>query len=138
MAAMSTKRKTWVQKRDAAKAPHVVKLEKPFAGLPSGAALLISSPQEIDAYVRTLKPGQTGDVLAMRAALAKAHRAQTTCPLTTGIFLRIVAEAALEEIVAGKPDVASFWRIVDPKSPLAKKLSCGPDHIAALRAAEQG
>jgi hypothetical protein len=50
-----------------------------------------------------------------------------------------VAEAAWDEIEAGAPisEVAPFWRVVDPKSPLAKKLRAGSTWIEQQRLAER-
>ncbi len=137
---MPSPRKTWPQKMNA-KPPHMVTLDKDFAGVPAGARLLISCPKEVDAYLRTqVPPGQTREVQQMRRDLAAAHGVDATCPVSTAMFLRIVAEAAWDEIEAGAPAtaVAPFWRVVDPKSPLAKKLRAGAEWIAQQRAAEQG
>lgn len=75
---------------------------------------------------------------ALRLALAKDRGAEATCPLTTSIFLRIAAEAAWDEMEAGAAlaNITPFWRVVDPKSDLAKKLRCGPDWIAHQREME--
>ncbi len=75
----------------------------------------------------------------MRRELAAMHGADAACPVSTAIFLRTVAEAAWDEIEAGKPasEVAPFWRVVDPKSPLARKLRAGADWIEQQRAAER-
>jgi hypothetical protein len=75
----------------------------------------------------------------MRRELAAMHGADAACPVSTAIFLRTVAEAAWDDIEAGKPvtAVAPFWRVVDPKSPLAKKLRAGSSWIEQQRAAEQ-
>ncbi len=35
-----------------------------------------------------------------------------TCPLTTGIFLRIAAEAAGEDDGSGKTRITPYWRVV--------------------------
>ena len=53
------------------------------------------------------------------------------CPLTTGISLRIVSEAAFEEYQNGTAidEIAPFWRVVDVKSKMAKKIACGIDFI---------
>jgi hypothetical protein len=63
---------------------------------------------------------------------------QGTCPLTASIFARIAAEAALEDMAGGKPaeKITPFWRLIDPKSPIAKKLSCGPQFLAKMRRTE--
>ena len=76
----------------------------------------------------------------MRRELAAMHGADATCPVSTAIFLRTVAEAAWDDIPeSGKPvtAVAPFWRVVDPKSPLAKKLRAGSLWIEQQRAAER-
>lgn len=130
--------KTWQQKLDAAP-PHTVRLDKDFAGVPAGARLLISSPRELQQFLRErTRVGEFWPVQQLRRELAQAHGADATCPVSTSIFLRIVAEAAWDEIVAGASasDVAPFWRVVEPDSPLAKKLRCGPQWIAQQRAAE--
>jgi len=126
-------RKTWTQKFAGAKPPHISLLEKPFAGLPVGTRLLISAPSAIADYIRAVPPGETGSIPQMRADLARAAGADATCPTSTGIFLRIAAEAALE---APGPSLLPFWRVIDPASPLAAKLSCGPDFLRDRQAEE--
>jgi hypothetical protein len=74
----------------------------------------------------------------MRDALAKRHTADATCPVSTAIFLRVLAEAAFESLQAGAPldAITPFWRVVDPGSPLARKLACGDDFLRAQRERE--
>ena len=135
---MTAKKKTWQEKMHNGKQPEVKRVDKSFADLKEGSAMLISTPTEIDQHVRRIPAGKTKTVLQLRQELAKQHKADGTCPLTTGIFLRIVSEAALEEIGAGKApeDVTPFWRVVEPDSKLAKKLSCDADFIQILRQSE--
>ena len=100
---MPSKPKSWKQKM-AAKPPHTVTLEKDFAGVPAGAKLLISCPVEVEQYLRRhVPPGETREVQQMRRELAKLHGADATCPVSTAIFLRTVAEAAWDEIESGVP-----------------------------------
>ena len=129
---------SWGDKYRAAKPARVTVLDKPFAGLREGSRLFIASPKVIDAYLRAIPAGKTKDVAAMRAALAKKNKAEATCPTSTAIFVRIVAECALERVAAGEAVAAvpPFWRLVEPEGQLAKKLSCGPEFIAEQRAAE--
>jgi hypothetical protein len=135
---MPSKPKTWSQKMQA-KPPHTVVLDKDFAGVPAGATLLISSPAEIEAYLHAHVPaGEVRVVQQMRRELAQLHGADAACPVSTAIFLRIVAESAWDQIEAGAAatEVAPFWRVVEPNSPLAKKLRAGSQWIAQQRAAE--
>ena len=68
----------------------------------------------------------------MRDDLAKKYQANKTCPVTTGIFLRIVSEASYEEYDNGIDlnAITPFWRMVNPNSKLARKLACGIDFIS--------
>jgi hypothetical protein len=94
---------------------------------------------EVEQYLRHSVPaGETRSVQQMRRELARQHGADDTCPVSTAIFLRTVAEAAWDRIEAGTPvpDVVPFWRVVDPESPLARKLRAGSQWIAQQRAAE--
>jgi hypothetical protein len=71
---------------------------------------------------------------------ASTHGADFSCPISTSIFARIAAEAALDEMEMGKPaqDVTPFWRTIEPDGPVARRLSCGPEFIAVQRAAKAG
>lgn len=140
MPSKPSKPKTWADKMNG-KSSHSVVLDKDFAGVPAGSRLLISCPAQVQAYLETQVPtGHTKEVQQMRRELAALHGADAACPVSTAIFLRIVAEAAWEQIEAGTraSEVAPFWRVVDPASPLAKRLRTGSDWVAQQRAAEQG
>lgn len=110
-------------------------LEKPFAGIPAGARLLISSPKDIEAFIRTIPSHHHVSPAELRHALAKRDKADATCPVSTGIFLRIVAEAALEQFASGVPaqDLVPFWRVLGPDAPLASKLSVDAQQIEHIK-----
>ncbi|MFM7389159.1 MAG: hypothetical protein ACKO34_00875 [Vampirovibrionales bacterium] len=132
---MISRKKSWVEKRDCGKMPHVTTIEKSFAGVPAGSKLLISSPSEINEFVQTIPKGKQIDPLEMRRELVQHYLADATCPVSTGIFLRIVAEAAIEEYKAGKPleAITPFWRIINPNSALFKKLDMTIDEYEKLK-----
>jgi hypothetical protein len=128
---------TWSEKLKSGKSSEKKRLEKSFGGMSEGSFMYISTPQEIDAYVRAIPYGQAVSVVQMRGDLANKNGADFTCPLTTGIFLRIVAEAAFENIdTAGVAGVTPFWRVIEPKSNLAGKLSFGGDFVQRKRSEE--
>ena len=130
--------KTWQEKMKPGAKPKVVKLDKPYAGVPSGAKLLIATPEIVRDYISAIPKGKTRTPQDMRQDLAKAHKADATCPTSSGIFIRINAEAALEEVQKGKAlsKVTPFWRIIDPESPAAQKISCGQKFIEERRREE--
>ncbi|MBF9196297.1 hypothetical protein [Microvirga terrestris] len=131
------RKKTWNEKL-ATGSLKIEPVDKAFAGLKLGQMMLIATPRIVRDYIAAVPRGQSRSIAQLRDDLARAHSAEVTCPMTTGIFVRIAAEAALEDLASGKKpsEITPFWRVVDVKSPLAKKLSCGPDFIAHQRAAE--
>jgi hypothetical protein len=129
---------TWNDKLQGTRPPQIKRIIKAFADVPEGALMLISCPQNIDEAVKSIPRGHTLSLKELRTQLAKAADAECTCPVTTGIFLRVVAEAAWERHQAGVAlaKITPFWRAIDPSSGLAKKLSCGVSLLVEQRAAE--
>lgn len=130
-------KKTWAQKREAGN-PEVVVMQKPMWGMPPGTKLLISSPREVEAALFAIPLGTTLSLPEFRAQLATAHGADATCPMTTSMFLRIVAEYGMEQLAKGvKIDqVAPFWRVISPQEKIVAKLTFDPSFILAQRIAE--
>jgi hypothetical protein len=130
--------KTWNDKLHGGKQPQTKRLEKAFAGMKAGSLMHISSPLEVDQYVRGIPYGLFVSPKVMRDDLAKRHGADHTCPVSTGIFLRIVSEAAFENYKETNciTEIAPFWRIVEPDSNLAKRLNCSPEFLIAQRESE--
>lgn len=128
----------WSEKLQQKKSPQTKRIDFSFSDIPAGSVMFIATPQLVDAYIRQIPKGKQVSVKTLRNDLAKAHQADATCPLTTGIFLRIAAEASYEKYRQTKSirGITPFWRVIEPGSPLAKKLSCGPRFIAERRKAE--
>jgi hypothetical protein len=118
--------------------PRRTVLEADFAGIPAGSTLFVATPGLLADRIAAIPEGETLEVRALRDALARAHDADATCPVTTGLFLRIVAEAAWDDLQDGTPvdRIIPFWRVIDPASPVAARLRCGPEWIRAMRARE--
>jgi len=133
MANPMNRRKTWHEKLDNGRQPKVERLDKSFGGMSAGSLMLVSTPREVQAFVNQIPPGRAVTPAEMRTQLAAAHGAVGACPISTGIFLRIVAEAAWDDLQAGREPVTPFWRVVDPASPLAKKLACPPAFVEKMR-----
>lgn len=131
-------KKSWKQKLNINRVPEVEVVEKGFGAITPGTKMLISTPLETEELVNSIPEGKVMFSPEIRATLAAKHGADTTCPLTTGIFLRIIAEAAWDEHLEGKAikECTPFWRAIDPKSPLAKKLRCGPEFLREMQGAE--
>lgn len=87
--------------------------------------MLIPSPLEIDALIRKVGEGALVTSSQIREKLAENHKAKVTCPLTTGIFLRIVAEAAEESSKKGKKEITPYWRVLTKDGNLNPKFPGG-------------
>ena len=98
--------------------------------------MLIPSPREVDALIRTISKGSLVTVSKMREFLAGKHAANVTCPLTTGIFVRIAAEAAEEDARAGKVRITPYWRVVKDDGSLNPKFPGGVERQAERLRAE--
>jgi len=130
--------KTWQEKFNSSKLPIVKTIDKRFADLTEGTKMFIASPKLIDVYINEIPEGVSVALITMRLDLAIKHQADNSCPVTTGIFLRIVSEVAFENYqkTNNLNSITPFWRVVDTKMPIAKKLSCGIDFINNQRKKE--
>jgi hypothetical protein len=121
-----------------AKQPKRVVLEKRFAGIPAGAILYVATPEIVANWVRGVPAGETRSIEQMRRDLAKRNKADATCPVSTAIFLRSVAEVALRQLGEGADAdaVVPFWRVIEPGSAIAKRLTVDSEWIAHMRMGE--
>lgn len=130
--------KSWAEKLTGAKPAHVATMTAALWGMRKGDKLFIATPIMVRDYMKKIRKGSSRTIEQMRANFAKANKADATCPMTSSIFARIAAEAAIEEMEDGKPadKITPFWRLIDEKTPIAKKLSCGAAFVAKMRRQE--
>ena len=95
--------------------------------------MLISSPKSIASYIYKIPYGEQKTIKQMRHELALSSHAHNTCPLTTGIFLRVAIEASLEGCQSIEGNTLPFWRLFDEKYPLVKKLGIDSNFIQTKR-----
>jgi len=60
--------------------------------------------------MKKVPEGKLVTINEIRAALAKKHKATIGCPMTTGIFAWIAANAAEEQRQEGEKDITPYWR----------------------------
>ena len=87
--------------------------------------MLIPKPLDVDAALRKVKKGKLVTSSRLRAKLAADAGADNACPFTTGIFVRIAAEAAEEDRRAGKKRITPYWRIVKDDGKLNENFPGG-------------
>lgn len=116
--------RSWVEKlRDSKDLPKVEKITKKMSKRWGTGTVVIPAPIEVDEIMKRVPEGKLIMINEIRFALAKKHRATIGCPITTGIFAWIAANAAEEEKQQGKRDITPYWRTlktggeVNPKYP---------------------
>lgn len=115
-----------------------VVMDKAWGGIKPGQTMLVATPQIVDAYIRKIPHGATQSIPEIREALAQAHECAGTCPMSTSIFIRMVAEAALEDLADGKPvsEVSPFWRVISSQDKITQRLKIDPAWIDEQRQME--
>lgn len=119
-----TSRTSWREKLEKPQEPRLVGVPPKMSRLGSGI-MLIPTPKLVDDLIRTIPKGKVATVSELRRKLAADFKADVTCPLTTGIFVRIAAEAAEEERAQGRKRVTPYWRVVKDDGTFNPKLPGG-------------
>jgi len=116
--------------------PKVVDIPPNWQTRRGPGTMLIPSPRQVEALIRSVRKGQLITVTGIREVLAAQHMTDLTCPLTTGIFVRIAAEAAEEDAQAGKTRITPYWRVVKDDGSLNPKFPGGAGRQAERLRAE--
>ena len=128
-------RKSWREKlADDKGLPRIVKLPRAAWKCWGGRTMVIPAPREVDALIRTIRKGRVATINELRTALARRHGTETTCPITTGIFSWIAANAAGEDEAAGRKRITPWWRVLKQGDKLNPKFPGGlGEHARRLR-----
>jgi len=139
---MSKKSRTYKSYRE--------KLENPVEGLPKvvdvpakwqkqmgGKRILVPAPMLVDELIRKVPKRKLITTGQIRKQLAEQFKADSTCPMTVGIFLRICSETAEEDFRNGKKRITPYWRVVKDDGGLNPKFPGGVD-AQAKRLREEG
>jgi alkylated DNA nucleotide flippase Atl1 len=97
--------------------------------------MLIPRALDMEELIRNTPKGKLITHDQIRQRLASCSGAQVTCPMTTGIFLRLIAEAAEEERKQGKAHTP-YWRVIKGDGLLNPKFPGGIAGQAKLLKAE--
>jgi hypothetical protein len=118
--------------------PEVHILDKAKCGLVAGQKMLIPTLTDIEAALVKLTPGAVTSGPAFRALVAKPLNADGCCTFATNKALRSIAEAACARLLNGESpvDVLPFWRVIDSKSTIAKRLQLDAVRLRTLLSKE--
>ncbi|MBP7223129.1 MAG: MGMT family protein [Sedimentibacter sp.] len=126
---MAKKSKSWQEKlADSKGLPKVEQITPKMAGrwgTKVGDTVVIPAPIEVDEIMRKVAKGKLITINDIRTTLARNHSATIGCPITTGIFARIAAEAAAEAVAEGKKDITPYWRTLKAGGEINEKYPGG-------------
>ena len=92
--------------------------------------MLIPRPSDLEGLIKKIRKGKLVTKSELRNRLSADFNADVTCPITAGIFLRIIAEAAEEESGNGKKVITPYWRVVNNDGSLNVNFHGGEKHQA--------
>jgi len=117
-------KKSWSEKlRDSKDLPRVEEITDKMSKRWGTGTVVIPAPLEVDEMMRRVPEGKLITINEIRTALATKHGATIGCPLTTGIFAWVAANAAEEQREKGERPITPYWRtlkaggVINPKYP---------------------
>jgi len=120
------KRKSWSEKlQDSKGLPQVQKITNKMSKRWGTGTVVIPAPIEVNEIMKKVPEGKLTTINDIRAALAKKHGATIGCPITTGIFAWIAANAAEEERKKGEKNITPYWRVLKTGGVINEKYPGG-------------
>lgn len=105
------KRKSWSEKLlDSKGLPKVEKITRKMSKRWGTGTVVIPAPLEVDEMMKSVPEGRLITINEIRAALARKHGATIGCPITTGIFAWIAANASEERRQKSEGNLTPYWR----------------------------
>ncbi len=90
----------------------VVKIPKGIQKKFGAGTILIPGADDVISLIRKIPIGKLITQTGICAQLAKRYRADVTCPMTTGSFVRVAAHAADKERRRGRRRDVPYWRVI--------------------------
>jgi len=119
-------KKSWSEKlQDSKGLPKVEKITDKMSKRWGTGTVVIPAPMEVNEVMRRVPEGRLVTINDIRAFLAKKHGATIGCPITTGIFAWIAANAAEEEREKGEKSITPYWRTLKTGGVINEKYPGG-------------
>jgi hypothetical protein len=120
------KRKSWCEKLENSKdLPRVERITEKMSKRWGAGTVVIPAPREVDEIMRKVLKGKLTTINEIRSALARKHKATIGCPITTGIFAWVAANAAEEQKQKGEEDITPYWRTLKKDGEVNEKYPGG-------------
>jgi len=122
------KRKSWCEKLEDSKGlPKVEEITEKMSKRWGSGTVVIPAPMEVNEIMQKVPEGKLVTINEIRAALAGKHGATIGCPITTGIFAWIAANAAQEKRQKGEKDITPYWRTLKAGGVINEKYPGGAE-----------
>lgn len=115
--------------------PKVIKIDEKMSKRWGTGTCVIPAPREVDDIMNRVPKGKLLTINEIRKILAKKHGATIGCPITTGIFAWVSANAAGEAQAEGEKRITPYWRTLKTGGILNEKY---PGGIEAQKKLLQG
>ncbi len=126
------KKKIYAEKlRNSKNLPKIVELDEKGRKRWGGKTMVVPAPMEVYEIIKSVPEGKLVTINEIRELLARKHGTNTTCPLTTGIFVNICANASLE-----MEDDLPYWRTLKSRGEINPKYPNAPQEQIAMLEAE--
>ena len=120
------KKKTWTEKLHESKdLPKVEKITDKMSKRWGTGTVVIPAPLEVDEIMKQVPEEKVITINEIRCILAKKHGATIGCPITTGIFAWISANAAEEQKQKGEKNITPYWRTLKTDGEINDKYPGG-------------
>lgn len=116
--------------------PKVVTLKKEAQIHWHGQTMVVPSPMEVNEIMASVPKGKLITIDIIRQKVAQKHKTDIGCPLTSGIFSWIAANAAEEAKAEGKKKITPWWRTLKSDGSLNEKFPGGTENQSALLQSE--
>ena len=116
---------TWRAKLEKDQPPKVVKVPPKMQKRFGTGTMLVPQPLDVDALIRKIPKGKLATISQIGDRLAKDCKADCACPMTTGIFIKIAAETAEEDLRNGKKRITPYWWVIKSDGQLNAKFPGG-------------
>jgi alkylated DNA nucleotide flippase Atl1 len=120
--------KSAIEKLNVDKKPKIVtEIPAGFPGAKSNpsATMVVSTPLEVNSIMATIPEGSLVTLDDIRQFLAKKYATTIACPISTGIFVNISANAAEEMQMSGEKSITPYWRTLKTGGFLNEKYPGG-------------
>lgn len=121
-----SKKKSWSEKLGDSKGlPKVQRITGKMSKRWGTGTVVIPAPIEVNEMMRKVPKGKLVTINEIRSTLARKHNATIGCPITTGIFAWIAANAAEEQRLHGGKDITPYWRTLKSNGAINEKYPGG-------------